>query len=311
MWFQKRHEARQDGTVPAGFVTGATGALAGLLAAIQDMVLPQQIYLMPFLGDGTVATEAATEIGRTDGRNLDDLTRTVRTSNLTTVLKYVQELLEVVGQRANAVLAAQKASTLTEVFQPSEPLTGWRATSSRTKLLMLVACVLEAAFGAKMAERLASSEDAVSWLVGVAIALLLTSSALAIAQAIHEQELGLVRGKGAWIALGVAVVAVAFLSVYAFGLGGGAEGTPTSGGLSGGSTPGMTSDAGNSENWVLVLVYCGLLLLLLSAVVLSHLIDLYVERVARVGVDVGIAPGFFPQSTRNASPSGCCTSASG
>jgi hypothetical protein len=279
--------AAEEAAIP---VPGRETWPSKLLAAIQNSVQPAEDYKMPKLDDGINAMRAARETGLEDGVNNsnDDVTRDVRMPNQATVLAHARELQQVVGRRAYAILGAYKAGTLTESFIPSNAVHGLRATSWRTRILMLVVFVLEVVFGAKMAERLAGSADWISWAVGLGIAVVLTVSALAIAGAVHTQQVGMLRGKGGWIALGVAVVAVAFLSIYAWGLGGGAEAKPSTGGITGGRAAGEAVTGGAADkNWALILIYAALLLLFLVAVVLSHLLDLVREEVSRVNDDMG------------------------
>lgn len=263
--------------------------LAILLSWIQTVVQPAAIHEMAYLDDGATATRAAGEVGRLDAqsRTADEVTREPRMPHQETVKKYVMELPEVVGKRAFEILAALKAGTLTVGFTPTSPAKGWKAMSLRTKILMVVAFALEFVFGAKMAERLAGAHDYISWAVGLAIALLLTFSSLAIAAAIHKHESGLLRGKGAWVALGVSAVAVGFLMVYSWGLGGGAKATTSGGGLSGGGVAGqILGGPGSTENWALTAIYAAMMLLMLTSVILSHLIDLYDEDVELVDRDM-------------------------
>lgn len=263
--------------------------LANFLGALQQMILPLEVWLMPYLDDGKVATHWAISTGKADaGSNPGDaMTRTMIMPNQGTVVSYVSELSETVGRRAFAIIAALQAGTLTPPLTPTTLVTGWKATSLRTKALMLVAFVLEVVFGAKMAERLAGSGDWISWAIGLAIATVFTMCSLAVAAAIHTKEPGLLRGRGSWVALGLVILAVLFLGLYAWGLGGGAEAQPSGTGLAGGSAPGDSAPPpGQSENWALVLIYGSLLLLLLASVVVSHIIDLYGEDVKRVNADM-------------------------
>jgi len=285
------------GHAPGEPVVTITEALAWLLASIQAMVLPAEIWKMPYLDDGGAGTKAATTVGGLNGGSnpADDLSRSVKMPDQGTVVKYVMELLEVIGQRAYAILAALSTGTLTMPFMPTSPARGWwKTTSWRTKVLLAVSFVLEAVFGSKMAERLAGSSDYISWAVGLAIAAVLTVSAISIAEAIQHQQLGLLRGYGAWAALGVAVLGVLFLTTYAWGLGGGAEAQPTISGLNGGAAPDSAVTSGPSENWALIVIYASLLLFLLTSVVLSHLIDLFHEDVARVDKDMAAKKAVLP-----------------
>lgn len=264
--------------------------LSELLAAIQGMVLPPTIHEMPYLADDGRATKAAHDIGILEPKaSVDESSRNPKMPHQASIVKAVSELPELVGQRAYAILAALNAATLSVLYVASEPVKGWKATSWRTRVLLVVAFTLEAVFGARLAERLAGSSDYVSWAVGLAIATLLTASAMSIAYAIHTQQIGLLRGKGAWVGLGLAILAVAFLSAYAWGLGGGAEADTSGGGLTGGTATGDTGGtSGDTEDWALMVIYLGLLVLLLATVVLSHLLDLFYEQVERVDRDMAL-----------------------
>jgi hypothetical protein len=288
--FWRRRNASEAENASAQNKITITDGLGRLLAAIQAMVMPEAIWQMPYLNNGADATDAAVTVGQKDVESaaIDDLTRNPIMPNQMTVVAHAKELLELIGKRAYAILAALKAETLTEGFVPSTPAKGWKATSLRTKVLLFVAFVLEAVFGAVMAERLAGSHDYISWAIGLAIAALLTASSLSIAHAIHTHQIGFLRGKGAWVALGVSVLAIAFLTVYSLGLGGWAKALPIGGAtMHGGTTPGATpGNTGAAMNWALTLIYGALLLFLLASVVCSHLIDLYREELARVDKDV-------------------------
>ncbi|WP_435084732.1 hypothetical protein [Gordonia hongkongensis] len=213
---------------------------------------------------------------------MDEDTRNVLLPHEEWVLRVVCELSEIIGQRAFEILGALKTSSLTPQFVAERPPTHWKTISVRTLLLVCVAIALETIFGARMAEKLAGTQDNWSWLVGVAVATLLTVSAITIANSIHTQDVGLLHRRGAWVALMVAVVAVAFLSAWAFGLGGGAKAVLSNNVISGGTADsGSDPVTGSSINTMLVIIYAALLLLVLSAVVLSHLYDEVQQRESR------------------------------
>lgn len=264
-------------------------AIAQLTRWVQSMIMPGELWKTPYLADNGGATQAAHNAGMADASSdpFDIYSTTPRMPHENTVLSIAMELVDKIGGRARDILVALEAGNLTEHFTVEPAAQGWKATSLRTKVLMVMAATFEMVLGSKLIETLTSVPDFASWAVGVAMALVLTASSLSIAHAIHIQQPSLLRGKGMWIAVAVVGLGMIFLTAYAIGLGGGAEARPESGGLSGGNAPGSESGpADPGINWMLAIIYLALLGFLLASVVLSHLNDLYDAEKRRVSSSI-------------------------
>lgn len=252
--------------------------LTMLAESVQRMLAPDEVWKSPRLDNEGSATEAAHQTGVEDAKSnpFDAYSETPRMPHQETVHSIAMQLMDLLGTRARDILAALRTYSLTKPFVELAPTKGWRATSPRTKVLLIVAAVLECVFGAKLVETLTSVPDWASWAIGIAIASILTASALSIAHAIFIQQPSLLRGRGMWLAGGVAGIGIVFLTAYAIGLGGGAQARPKSGGIVGGSAAGERPERVSAEiNWMLAIIYLALLIFLLASVILSHLDDLH------------------------------------
>lgn len=256
-------------------------ALAVLAAAVFAVVGPPELWKMPQLLGLDRAVQAAGAVGKLDANSdpFDGYTHHPVLPHQNAVVSIALQILDALGTRAYAILAAWKTGRLVPLAQTLDTRSAWKRMSWLTRALILLAALLEMWLAATLWERLIGAGDSWSWIVGGVWALILLIGTLKAAEWIHDHRPGLIEDRGLWIAGAAAAVLAIVLTFYAFGLAGGAQADPTAGGATGGGVANTTTSGSpdNDVNWVFLAVYLGAMLFIALTVLFSHVRDLGLE----------------------------------